>query len=134
MPQKTEAIIKMAKELNEGEKLIDGIGLQSHLDVSFPGISAYEKAVKSFSEVGLDLQVTELDVTTSDNSEASFAKQAEYYSDIMDVLVKYSKSISAVVFWGTTDDQSWRASKYPLLFNEDYSAKKCFYSIVDGLE
>ena len=134
MPQKTEAIIKMAKELNEEEKLIDGIGLQSHLDISFPGISAYEKAVKSFSETGLDLQVTELDVTTSDNSAGGFGKQAEYYSDIMDILVKYSKHISAVVVWGTTDDQSWRASKYPLLFNEDYSAKKCFYSIVDGLE
>ena len=134
MPQKTAAIIKMAKELNEEGQLIDGIGLQSHLDVTFPGISAYEKAVKSFSETGLDLQVTELDATTSDITESGFEKQAQYYSDIMDVLVKYSKSISAVVFWGTTDDQSWRASKYPLLFNEDYSAKKCFYSIVDGLE
>ena len=134
MPQKTEAIIKMAQELNQDEQLIDGIGLQSHLDVSFPGISAYEKAVKSFSETGLDLQVTELDVTISDHSESGFSKQANYYSDIMDILVKYSKSISAVVFWGTTDDQSWRASQYPLLFNEDYTAKKCFYSIVDGLE
>ena len=134
MPQKTEAIIKMAKELNQDEKLIDGIGLQSHLDVSFPGISAYEKAVKSFSEVGLDLQVTELDVTTSDKSDSSFATQADYYGNIMKVLVKYSKSISAVVFWGTTDDQSWRASKYPLLFNEDYTAKKCFYSIVESVE
>jgi endo-1,4-beta-xylanase len=106
MPQKTEAIIKMVKELNEEEQLIDGIGLQSHLDVSFPGISAYEKAVKSFSEVGLDLQVTELDVTTSGKSDSSFATQADYYGNIMKVLVKYSKSISAVVFWGTTDDQS----------------------------
>jgi endo-1,4-beta-xylanase len=134
MPQKTEAIIKMVKELNEEEQLIDGIGLQSHLDVSFPGISAYEKAVKSFSEVGLDLQVTELDVTTSGKSDSSFATQADYYGNIMKVLVKYSKSISAVVFWGTTDDQSWRASKYPLLFNEDYTAKKCFYSIVESVE
>ena len=43
-------------------------------------------------------------------------------------------SISAVVFWSTTDDMSWRASKYPLLFNEDYTAKPCFYSIIDGIE
>ena len=134
MPQKTEAIIKMAKELNEGEQLIDGIGLQSHLDVNFPGLSAYEKAVRLLSETGLDLQVTELDATTQDTSKSGFERQAQYYSDIMDVLVKYSKSISAVVIWGTTDDQSWRASRCPLLFNEDYTAKPCFYSIVDGLE
>ena len=124
----------MVKELNAEETLIDGIGLQSHLDVNFPGISAYEKAVKLFTELGVDLQVTELDVTTSDNSEESFKKQAQYYGDIMKVLIKYSKNISTVVVWGTTDDQSWRASKYPLLFNEDYSAKQCFYSIVEGLE
>lgn len=134
MPQKTPAIIKMVQEVNDGEQLIDGIGLQSHLDVNFPGLNAYEKAVRLLSETGLDLQITELDATTSDHSEAGFEKQAQYYSDIMDVIVKYSKSISAVVFWGTTDDQSWRASRYPLLFNEDYTAKKCFYSIVDNVE
>ena len=134
MPQKTQAMIDMVKELNEGETLIDGIGLQSHLDVSFPGLSAYEKAVKLFSETGVDLQITELDVTTNDHSEAGFEKQAQYYSDIMDIIMKYSKSFSAVVFWGTTDDQSWRASRYPLLFNEDYTAKPCFYSIVDNVE
>ena len=132
--QKTQAIIKMVQEVNEGEQLIDGIGLQSHLDVNFPGISAYEQAIKAFSQTGLDLQVTELDATTDDTSSGGFEKQAQYYGDIMDVIVKYSKSISAVVFWGTTDDQSWRAAKCPLLFNEDYTAKKCFYSIVDSAE
>ena len=49
-------------------------------------------------------------------------------------MVEHKDEISAVVFWGTTDDMSWRATKYPLLFNEDYTAKESFYSIVDGLE
>ena len=52
----------------------------------------------------------------------------------MDACVEYADHISAVVFWGTTDDKSWRASKSPLLFNEDYTAKPAFYSIVDGLD
>jgi endo-1,4-beta-xylanase len=51
----------------------------------------------------------------------------------MDLAVKYSDSISAVVIWGTTDDQSWRSAKLPVLFNEDYTAKPCYYSIIDGL-
>jgi len=133
MPGKTDAIVKMVTELKE-KGLIDGIGMQSHLDVNFPSISAYKKALAKFAETGLDIQVTELDATTSDTSEAGFEKQAQYYSDIMDACVEYADSISAVVFWGTTDDKSWRASKSPLLFNEDYSAKPAFYSIVDGLE
>lgn len=133
MPSKTKAIVEMATRLKE-KGLIDGIGMQSHLDVSFPTVSTYEKALKAFSETGLDIQITELDVTTSDTSETGLENQAKYYSDIMDLAVKYSDSISAVVIWGTTDDQSWRASRLPVLFNEDYTAKPCFYSIVDGLD
>ena len=137
MPQKTQAIIKMVEEINSDGHYIDGIGMQSHLDVrsgsdAFPAVNVYEKAVKAFTETGLDVQVTELDATVNDTDH--FAEQAQYYSDIMDVLVKYADKISAVVFWGTTDDQSWRASKTPLLFNEDYSAKESFYAIIDGLD
>lgn len=133
MPQKTEAIYNMAMDLKE-KGLIDGIGMQSHLDVSFPTVSVYKKALDKFASTGLDIQVTELDITTSDTSESGFETQAQMYSDIMEACVEYADSISAVVFWGTTDDKSWRAAKYPLLFNEDFTAKPAFYSIVDGLE
>ena len=136
MPQKTAAIVEMANELKE-KGLIDGIGMQSHLDArsgsdAFPSVSAYEKALKAFTETGLDVQITELDVTVNDNT--LFDEQAKYYSDIMDAIVKYADNISAVVVWGTTDDQSWRSSKYPLLFNEDYTAKPSYYQIVDGID
>lgn len=133
MPEKTAAIVEMANRL-KAEGTIDGIGMQSHLDVGFPTASAYEKALKAFVETGLDVQITELDITTSDTSEAGLEKQAKLYSDIMDLCVKYADGISAVVLWGTTDDASWRASRAPLLFNADYTAKPAFYSIVDGLD
>ena len=138
MPQKTAAIVDMANRLKE-KGLIDGIGMQSHLDVrsgsdAFPSVSVYEKAVKAFTETGLDVQVTELDATVNGNTEELFEAQAQYYSDILDVCVKYADKISAVVLWGTTDDKSWRAAKYPLVFNEDFTAKPSFYSIVDGIE
>ena len=139
MTGKMEAILKMADEL-KADNLIDGIGMQSHLDVrqgndAFPSVQMYENAVKAYTATGLDVQVTEMDATIPQHqkSDANFKTQAQYYSDIMDVLAKYSKNISAVVFWGTTDDQSWRASQYPLLFNADYTAKPCFYSIIDGI-
>ena len=134
MPQKTDAIIKMVEEINSDGHYIDGIGLQSHLDVSFPSVSAYKKALDKFCETGLDIQVTELDVTVGNNDEASFKQQAQYYSDIMDTIVAQKDHVSSVTFWGTTDDMSWRASKYPLLFNEDYTAKEAYYSIIDGIE
>lgn len=140
MDGKLNAIINMANEI-KAQGNIDGIGMQSHLDVrqgqdAFPSLEMYEKAMAKYCETGLDIQVTELDATVNEqnNTEEAFNAQAEYYSGILDSCVKHADNISAVVVWGTTDDKSWRASRYPLLFNGDFTAKPCYYSIVDGLE
>ena len=143
MQGKIDAICDMAKEI-KAEGNIDGIGLQSHLNVMnnnteepFPTVGMYDKALDRYAELGLDLQITELDATLGKDLEVTddlLALQAKYYSDLMDSIVKHKDSISAVVFWGTTDDQSWRAWGSPLLFNEDYTAKPCFKSIIDGID
>ena len=75
-----------------------------------------------------------MDITTSDTSEAGLEKQAQLYSDIFDIYTDYADSISAVVVWGVTDDQSWRATRVPLLFDENFQAKPAYYSIVDNVE
>lgn len=136
---KKDAIVALTEEINSDGHYIDGIGMQSHLDArsgsdAFPSASMYKKALDQFCATGLDVQITELDATVNGNDEESFKKQAQYYSDIMDAIVEHKDDISAVVFWGTTDDQSWRATKYPLLFNEDYTAKPAFDAIIDGIE
>lgn len=128
---KTNAIYEMAMDL-KSKGLIDGIGMQSHLDVNYPSASDYKKALDKFASTGLDIQVTELDVTTSDLTESGFEKQAKYYKDIFDAIVEYKDSVSAVVLWGITDDGSWRASRCPLLFDAEYKAKPAFYSIIEG--
>ena len=140
---KTEAVIKMATEL-KADGLIDGIGLQSHLNVMnygseepFPMAVHYGSALDKYCETGLDIQITELDATLAQDvpvTDELLELQAKYYSDIMDAIVRNKDSISAVVFWGTTDDQSWRAWGSPLLFDEFYTAKPCFHSIIDGIE
>lgn len=133
MQQKMDAIYEMALDLKE-KGLIDGIGMQSHLDVGFPTAAQYKKALEKYASTGLDIQITELDITTSDTSEAGLEKQAQVYSDIFDAIVEYKDSVSAVILWGVTDDASWRADRVPLIFDEDYQAKPAYYSIVDGIE
>ncbi len=139
MPQKVEAIVNMATELKE-QGLIDGIGMQSHLDVrtgadAFPSVSVYNSALDKYAALGLDIQVTELDATIpKDTGDQYFDAQAEYYKGIMDSIIAHKDSVSAVVFWGTTDDQSWRTTQSPLLFNADYTAKPAFYAIIEGID
>ncbi len=140
MDGKMNAIIDMAKDLKE-KGVIDGIGMQSHLDArqsldaAFPSVAMYNNALDKYSELGLDIQVTELDVTTPENpKDADFAVQAAYYEGIWDAIYAHKDNISAVILWGVTDDQSWRAKQHPLLFDAEYKAKECFKSIVDGYE
>ena len=138
MDSKLNAIVEMATDL-KAKGLIDGIGMQSHLDArqsldaAFPSVNVYNKALDKYAALGLDIQVTELDATTPENpTEADFQVQADYYKGIWDAIYAHKDSISAVVIWGVTDDGSWRAKKCPLLFDADYKAKPAFHSIIEG--
>ena len=54
IPAKTQNIYDMAMQLkNLG--IIDGIGMQSHLDIAYPNIQLYEKAINKFISTGLDM-------------------------------------------------------------------------------
>lgn len=133
IPSKMNAIYNLADQLNK-KGLIDGIGLQSHLDVSYPSISQYETMLTKLGSLGLELQVTELDVTISDNSAESLSKQKDYYQELFRVLIQADKNetadITAVTIWGLTDDQSWRSEKYPLLFDSNLEPKDAFDSVI----
>lgn len=137
---KVDAMLKLALDLKE-KGYLDGLGLQSHLNVTnndtseaFPQVSMYAKALDQFCQSGLDIQITELDATYTHSVKDGEELQAKYYDGIMEAIAKNKDSISACVFWGTTDDQSWRGDRTPLLFDGKFKAKPCFYSITDGIE
>ena len=136
MDVKMNAIYTMAEDL-KAKGLIDGIGMQSHLDVRggtdpFPSVSMYNRALDKYSELGLDIQVTELDATvTAGTGTDLFEAQAEYYKGIVSAIYDHRENVSALIFWGITDDRSWRANGQPLLFDRTYKAKPAYYSIAE---
>lgn len=125
MPAKTTDIYNMAMKLKE-KGVIDGIGMQSHLDISYPNGQVYSTAVEKFLSTGLDVQITELDIT-SNNEEA----QASLYKEIFSIAVKHADKIPAVTVWGTNDSISWRRNQNPLLFSGGYKPKKAYYSVME---
>jgi endo-1,4-beta-xylanase len=135
---KKKQIVEMATRLKE-KGVIDGIGMQAHIDcrqsmdAAFPSPQMFEQAVKEYVATGLDVQITELDATVQENSgDKYFDIQAKYYKGLFDIYEKYADKISAVIFWGVTDTKSWRASQNPLIFDKDFMAKPAFKSIVEG--
>ena len=59
------------------------------------------------------------------------------YKKLFEELRSCSDDVSAVVFWGLRDDNSWlkkvpdERNDWPLLFNGDYEPKKVFWDVVD---
>ena len=111
---------------------IDGYGFQMHHDVSFPSAAQIQKSVERVAATGLKLRVSELDVTVKSNSDEAFEKQASYYADVMKIILPYASQLEAVQVWGVTDDLSWRASQYPLLFDAAAAPKPAFWAVVEA--
>ena len=130
VPGKLKGIVRLMQNLiPEGN--IDGYGFQMHHNVGFPSIQQIKTAVETIAELNLRLRVSELDVTVGNNSEASFRKQAQYYANVMKILIAHSDQFEAVQVWGLTDLMSWRGTQYPLLFDGRGNPKPAFWAVAD---
>jgi len=127
---KQNGIVKLLESLM-AEGTVDGYGFQMHHDIKFPSIEQIRYSVERIAKMGLLLRVSELDVTIPDTSEASLKRQAQMYADIMKLLEPYEEQLLAVQVWGVTDNLSWRASQFPLLFDGDSNPKSAFWAVVD---
>ena len=132
-PNKQAYIISdILKPLVE-KNLIDGVGMQSHISMSYPTIDLYKSAMQQYADLGLEVQVTELDVSEKSNEHANQLALAQRYQDVFKMYKEMKDSgvnLSAVVLWGITDSTSWFGG-YPLLFDKDYQAKPSYYAVID---
>ncbi|MCR4733719.1 MAG: endo-1,4-beta-xylanase [Treponema sp.] len=148
---KTSAILHLIEELQNdsgttinGETVkarIDVMGMQSHVGPSWPGSSGYESALKRFLNAGLDVHVTEFDISATSQSEA-----ASSYSDYFKMLKKYGKQYSGnnkitnVTVWGISSEDSWiskNGSQYPLLFTRSgtsYYTNSAFDAVIKAAQ
>ncbi|WOO38278.1 endo-1,4-beta-xylanase [Anaerocolumna sp. AGMB13020] len=131
------AVYKLLEKLKE-KNLVDGIGMQDHIQLSNPNVLDYQYAINKYAELGIELQVTELDIDMKENSEEAQEKLGTRYKNIMAVLLhsveKGKANITSVTFWGLTDDRSWlnnaEGASYPLLFDKELNPKKAYFGVL----
>ena len=127
-----ENILKDA--IDEG--LIDGVGLQTHLD-SGANMDNIINDAKYVKQKGLKCQLTEIDITTNGTSQNEYDKQSNAYKTLIKKVLENNASketdINAVVLWGVTDDLSWKRNQYPLLFTEKYEKKPAYTGFLSAL-
>lgn len=132
--KKSTFIYNILKNLKD-KGLVDGMGMQSHWVMEYPSISMFETSIRKYNSLGLEIQLTELDIKQPDNSASALQAQANRYKLLMNKVLSLKKegiNISNVIFWGVTDKTSWLGG-YPLLFDGNYKAKPAYYAIIEGV-
>ena len=129
-PGKRQGILELLGRLM-AEGNIDGYGFQMHHGIIAPSMSKLTDAVSAVASLGLKLRVSELDVGMQNYSEASLAKQAKKYADVMKLMLGYADQTEAVEVWGLKDDMSYRSYEYPLLFDAGLNPKPAFWAVAD---
>lgn len=148
-----DEIVSLVNFINAGEeaKICGGIGMQTHVDVDRPTLAEYGAAMDKFLATGLEVQVTEMDVTINfdpDNANVVQNKgqtnedQAAYVGDLMKLIVKKQKDrdktvspkgVTGITIWGLCDTYSWRGDFKPLLFGKDINdPKPSFQAFLDA--
>ena len=125
---------------------VDGVGHQTHIQIFWPSLDEIRDSIQIFARMGLDNQVTRVDVSaysdatsTAPVSEETLVQQGYRYRDLFNLFRELKDPISVVTLWGLGDDGSWlktfpitRDDK-PLLFDEQLQAKHAYWGIVDPL-
>lgn len=153
-PVKREKIYRLVKSLKEAGVPIGGVGLQAHWAVNEPSKEQLDSTLKRFADLGLPMQITELDISVypkehnararkPEDADTAFSndkeqKQLEVYKMSFDLFRKYRKALSGVTFWNISDRDSWldnfpvRGRKdYPLLFDQNLQPKKAYWEVVN---
>jgi endo-1,4-beta-xylanase len=149
---KRRNFLAIIKDLLEKEVPLHGVGIQGHWAHDYPPAEDVVETVELFSSLGLDVQITELDMSTYSIVRWAFPqlvpfhdayspsieqKQTERYDLFFQAFRRCSDQLSAVVFWGLSDPTSWllthpdERDDWPLLFDADYEPKKAYRAVVD---
>ncbi|ODM25233.1 glycoside hydrolase [Clostridium sp. Bc-iso-3] len=133
---KRDSIASMCTSLyNKG--LLDGVGMQSHInsDMSgFSGIQNYTTALQKYINIGCDVQITELDIST-EKGKFSKQQQADKYKAVFQAAVNANKNsskgkVTAVCVWGPNDANTWLGSENePLLFDRNTQPKAAYNAV-----
>lgn len=127
---KLSGIVELVAALDEKD-LIDAVGLQAHYQMSSPAVDQIQNAMNKFIDLGLSIRITELDIEALNNSDEEMMKQAKRYASLMSLFSEYSDHVDAVIIWGISDGTSWKADKYPMLFDTDMQPKLAFWALTD---
>ncbi|MFI1992947.1 endo-1,4-beta-xylanase [Actinoplanes sp. NPDC020271] len=120
---KTQGVYNMIRDFKSRGVPIDCVGLQTHFTggSSLPG--NFQTTLQNFAALGVDVALTEVDVTNSSTTQ---------YAGLTQACLNVPRCIGITV-WGVRDSDSWRSSENPLLFDGGGNKKAAYTSVLNAL-
>ena len=119
---KSTGIYNMVRDFRSRGVPIDCVGLQSHLGTTID--STYQQNIQRFADLGVEVQITELDVQQGGN-------QANIYATVTRACLAVARC-TGITVWGIRDSDSWRSDN-PLLFDGNGNKKAAYTSVLNAL-
>ncbi|WP_257231066.1 endo-1,4-beta-xylanase [Streptomyces sp. UH6] len=123
---KSTAVYNMVKDFKSRGVPIDCVGFQGHFNSNSPVTADFQQNLERFAALGVDIQLTELDI------EGSGSEQAANYEKVVKGCLAVSRC-TGITVWGVTDKYSWRSSGTPLLFDGSYQKKPAYTAVLNVL-
>ncbi len=153
---KRAAFLQILSDMNApnnvagGQKLVDKIGLQTHLTPDMDP-SYVRESIEMYTATGLGLDISEVDFQAhsfepNEASQKKFEKgitkmrefeQAILLRDMFEVFKEFSDDIERVTFWTFTDRYAFLntfKTDYPGLFDRNFNPKPMFWAIASSEE
>lgn len=136
--RKSDAIYALVKGMLARGVPLDGVGLQMHISLdSYPYPQDVLANMQRLTALGLEVQITEMDVKTQDDARSMQAKmtaEAQLYGEMLQTCLSIIRC-TAFVMWGFTDAHTWIPAytghpDYPLIFDASYHPKPAYYSLM----
>ncbi len=131
---------------------VDTIGLQMHINIQNPPVSEIEKTIELYASLGLNVIVTEMDISAyvdkdfehpdprREYDKAFLDEQADRYAQVFECFKRYAKQgiLKDVLLWGITDRMTWKnnfpapgRTDAPLLFDNEGKPKPAFDKLLE---
>ena len=114
---KSDGVYRLLRDLIDRGVSVDQLGIQGHMDINaaVPSVTDLVANMTRFADLGLEIEITELDVALPQGAPMSaelLAHQAAIYGALAEACQQV-EACRMLTVWGVSDNHTWLAAPIP---------------------